>query len=698
MHRCLAREAPGTLLFCTRPTGDNDHETHHRPARRAGCRRAGGLRQHPRRTGRAQRDHRAHRLRRTAHHRARRAIAGLRRGLRLRAGQPVHDRRPTGDRARTAQPPLRPQDHRAAGPALPAQRADRPVHRRAHGRRRPGARLAPNQRRNPGPGARLCGGLQPLPGRPWRPTARGLPGQALGAAHDAGRIPPHGRDHGRAGRRCRTGRWPAGRAAAAARSQGRAGQHPAGGPGRRRPGHARAGPARFAPGLQCLGLWQGGDRQRQRHAAGQPALSVERAQPLLPTAPHHSGPDRCDGRGHWPLPHGVHRLQQGRGLVAHRVHRQALHAVRAATGRGRPHHLPGGRQAREDDIAHHRRAHAVVHPLGAAGGHPTRGPDLERPNRLRPARRQRRQHPHDGRRPGLCARPLGGGHAPGARRPGPALGQHPGRRPPRPRAVRRRERGARCGRGTTRTLHAQQARRRAAHGRRAGGAQWRAGRLRLATRPPLARAGADPHRAHAHRPAHRLGAQQQRQLLLHPPGAKVRRHLAPGGRRPPDAPPHPRRPGRNPRNAGPGQGHAAGHAGATVPEPQLHGLGHRARPARRLCPGTQQRSARRLRRPAGLEPAQRGGRARRPCVPRVLAQCAQHSGRVPRALRPPTARRHPGRAEDGRCRRGSQGLGCAGDRGQGHQGRRLCARCPAGQRAAPSHHRGAHCAARGRRV
>ena len=52
-------------------------------------------------------------------------------------------------------------------------------------------------------------------------------------------------------------------------------------PGRCRPGAARCGPARLAPGLQRLGLWQGRDSQRQRHAAGQPALPVERPQPLL---------------------------------------------------------------------------------------------------------------------------------------------------------------------------------------------------------------------------------------------------------------------------------------------------------------------------------------------------------------------------------------------------------------------------------
>ncbi|MCK7495896.1 MAG: hypothetical protein MZW92_36760 [Comamonadaceae bacterium] len=44
-----------------------------------------------------------------------------------------------------------------------------------------------------------------------------------------------------------------------------------------------------------------------------------------------------------------HRLQQGRGLVAHRLHRQALHAARADAGAGRPHQLPARRPAGEDD-------------------------------------------------------------------------------------------------------------------------------------------------------------------------------------------------------------------------------------------------------------------------------------------------------------------------------------------------------------
>ena len=42
-----------------------------------------------------------------------------------------------------------------------------------HGRRHAGARLGPDQCINAGPGARLCGGLQPVSGRQRRHAARG---------------------------------------------------------------------------------------------------------------------------------------------------------------------------------------------------------------------------------------------------------------------------------------------------------------------------------------------------------------------------------------------------------------------------------------------------------------------------------------------------------------------------------------------
>jgi hypothetical protein len=61
-----------------------------------------------------------------------------------------------------------------------------------------------------------------------------------------------------------------------------------------------------------------------------------------------------------------------------------------------------------------------------------------------------------------------------------------------------------------------------------GGAGRLEERLRLAAGPQLARAGADSHRPHAHRHPDRLGTQQQRRLLLHPPGAEVERHLSAG--------------------------------------------------------------------------------------------------------------------------------------------------------------------------
>ena len=201
----------------------------------------------------------------------------------------------------------------------------------------------------------------------------------------------------------------------------------AGEPGRRRRRDARGRPARLATGLQRLGLRQGHHRQRQRPAAGQPALSVGRRQPLLAGAPDHPRQPRRDGRGHRQLPGRDHRLQQGRGLVAHGLHRQALHAARADARRWRPHRLPDRRQAREDDLAHRQRAgarrrrqpadqvgHAVVHPLGPRGSDPARRPELDRQDRLcakgrqpgQRARRRRRRWASDARATcRRCARP-----------------------------------------------------------------------------------------------------------------------------------------------------------------------------------------------------------------------------------------------------------------------------------------------------
>jgi acyl-homoserine-lactone acylase len=82
---------------------------------------------------------------------------------------------------------------------------------------------------------------------------------------------------------------------------------------------------------------------------GNPHFPVGRRQPLLAGAPDHPRQPGRDGRGHRQLSGCDHRLQQGRGLVAHRLHRQALHAARADAGRGDPTSLPDRRQTREDD-------------------------------------------------------------------------------------------------------------------------------------------------------------------------------------------------------------------------------------------------------------------------------------------------------------------------------------------------------------
>jgi acyl-homoserine-lactone acylase len=109
-----------------------------------------------------------------------------------------------------------------------------------------------------------------------------------------------------------------------------------------------------------------------------------------------------------------------------------------------------------------------------------------------------------------------------------ALGQHPRCGPKRQHPVRRRFGGARRRCGATAALCAQQARRCAAAGCRPGGAGRLEERLRLAAGPQLAGAGSDSHRPHADRHPDRLGTQQQRRLLLHPPGAEVERHLSAG--------------------------------------------------------------------------------------------------------------------------------------------------------------------------
>ena len=108
-------------------------------------------------------------------------------------------------------------------------------------------------------------------------------------------------------------------------------------------------PRRRRARLQRLGLRPQRHARRPRPGAGQPAFPVDRHQPLLGDAPHHPRQARRDGRHHRHCARRRDRLQQGRGLDAHGLHRQALHAVRAEARPGRPDGLHRRRPAPEDD-------------------------------------------------------------------------------------------------------------------------------------------------------------------------------------------------------------------------------------------------------------------------------------------------------------------------------------------------------------
>jgi hypothetical protein len=109
-------------------------------------------------------------------------------------------------------------------------------------------------------------------------------------------------------------------------------------PGRRHGGAARGGPGRQPAGVQCLGLRPPDHRRRARCAVRQPALPLGGPEPLLADASDGAGPAGRHGRLDRPFPGHQRGLQPRRGLVQHRLHRQALHAARADAGarRARP--------------------------------------------------------------------------------------------------------------------------------------------------------------------------------------------------------------------------------------------------------------------------------------------------------------------------------------------------------------------------
>ncbi len=150
--------------------------------------------------GRLSGDHRAHRLRRPAHHRGRLRLARFRLRLRVRLRRPVHDGRRLRHRRGAALPLLRPRRVlRAGGPAPGEQPGQRPLlEHRVQGRHgAEDARRLHRPLRDPAAGQADQGGrgrgLRRLP-RLGRRLARGarsvLPRQGVGpAGHPARRVP-----------------------------------------------------------------------------------------------------------------------------------------------------------------------------------------------------------------------------------------------------------------------------------------------------------------------------------------------------------------------------------------------------------------------------------------------------------------------------------------------------------------------------
>ena len=145
-------------------------------------------------------------------------------------------------------------------------------------------------------------------------------------------------------------------------------------------------------------------RQRHGHGAGQPALPVARRRAALPDAPHDPRAGQRVGRRPVRRAARAHRPHRRRRLVAHRVDRLPVHALRAHARARRPDVVPRRRPARGDDpagphrrgaaarrLARHGDALAVDDPLRADAHQPARpaAVPLDAVEGLRARRRQR---------------------------------------------------------------------------------------------------------------------------------------------------------------------------------------------------------------------------------------------------------------------------------------------------------------------
>jgi acyl-homoserine-lactone acylase len=385
-----------------------------------------------------------------AHHRPRRRDPGLRHGLRLRAGQRLHDRRPAGHRARRACALVRRRHAGPAGATHVPERADRPVHRRAHGRRGAGARLGHASAES-------------------QAMARGaVAGYNRYLADQAGKLPaacngqPWVKPMTLAEFR-RQGELTAVQAATAALADAMLGAKP---PAAAKSSAAPAAPVNLADAADAMreaGLldsplgsnaWAFGKDTTANGSGlllGNPHFPLGRRQPLLAGAPDHPRQPGRDGRGHRQLP-GVtigfnkdvawsHTVSTGK--------RFTLHELTLAEGDpttylidGKPEKMTSRTVSvpvrAADGSQQTQVGHAVVHPLGPGGGAPARRPELDRQDRLRAQGRQPGQCACHRHLAGLWPRAQRAGGARGHEEHRHALGQHHGGGPPRQHPVRRR--------------------------------------------------------------------------------------------------------------------------------------------------------------------------------------------------------------------------------------------------------------------